>query len=105
MRAALRFLAAYLVLSALLALVWLLYSYPKHPTTASGWAWLFVLALPAQIGVELLGRLIWENQAGRYIEARTAAQSFSWLRIAYRLGVSLALIGAAIAAAHFFASA
>jgi uncharacterized membrane protein len=81
MRPALRFVAGYVLLSALLGGVALLLSFPARPTSWPGWLLLLALAVPVAIAAEFLGDFIFRNPVVRAVERRTKDQSFSWLRI------------------------
>jgi hypothetical protein len=101
MRTVLNFIVGYLMLSAAAVLVWLLWSYPNYPKSLPGWLWLFGLALPIQTAFEFIGELLWNNKATRAIELKTANQSFSWIRIGYRLFGSLLIIGGIIGVSYW----
>ncbi len=102
MRRLLQFLAMYVGTSIALALLWLLLSFPKHPTSAAGWAWLLFLALPVQLGAEFVGDLLWKNNVAQAIEMKTQQQPFSWLRIAYGVLHFCLIIGALLALVFWF---
>lgn len=77
-----------------LGLTWVMLSYPDTPSTASEWLWILALALPLQLASEFLGELVWNNKATRFVEQKTATQSFSLVRILY--GVVLLLVFAGL---------
>ena len=85
MRRMFPFLAIYVALSAIAAIVSLVASFPNYPHSMSAWLWLFLLALPVQCLLEFLASLIWNNKASRAIELKTAEKPFSWVRIGYGL--------------------
>lgn len=93
MRTAIRFIGIYIGLSVLLGLTWVLFSYPNVPSTRGEWLKVFLLALPLQLAGELLGGLLWNNKASRLVERKTAAASFSFVRILYGVLLMLLLIG------------
>ncbi len=88
-----KFVVLYLGLSLLATLVLLLYSFPNYPKSLEGWTWLFLLALPISLVVELFGVAIWRNPVANSIETRTAERRFSWLRVCYGLIVMLLFFG------------
>ena len=85
MRRMFPFLAIYVALSVIAAIVSLVASFPNYPHSTSAWLWLLLLALPVQCLLEFLGSLIWNNKASRAIEFKTAEKRFSWVRIGYGL--------------------
>lgn len=52
-----------------------------------------MLALPVQLAGEFVGELLWNNKASRLVEQKTAAKSFSPLRICYGLVLLLLFAG------------
>lgn len=79
----LKIIAKYITLSAIAAILVLLEVFPTHPTTASGWGLLLVLALPLTIVGELVGEALWRNRLAQAVEAGTKERSFSVLRVLY----------------------
>ena len=100
MRSAIRLFLAYVAVSVVLGLVWAVSSYPDLPATAIEWMTIFALALPLQLAMEFVGERLWNNKATRFVEGKTAAQSFSLLRIAYGVLLMLVLIGLLFGAAY-----
>ena len=92
-----RLLADYLILSALLGLVGVAFSYPELPSTPGQWLAIFVLALPLQLAGELVGHGLWNNRLARSVEGATAHKSLSLLRIGYGVFAIVFCIGLAIA--------
>lgn len=90
MRNTIKFTATYICLSVVLALAWIVFSYPDIPSTAGQWIWVLILAVPIQLACEFLGGLVWNNRVTHIVEQKTAAKSFSLLRILYGLVVFLA---------------
>lgn len=67
------------------------------PQSPAGWL-LLLLALPVMVLAEWLGEQIFgRNPVSRAIEARTAGQRFSWLRIGWWLCQYLAGVGVVLA--------
>jgi hypothetical protein len=93
MRTVIKFIGIYIGLSVFLGLMWVMLSYPDTPSTASEWLWILVLALPLQLAFEFLGELVWNNKATRFVQQRTASQSFSLVRILYGVVLLLVFIG------------
>jgi len=57
--------------------------------------WVFILALPLQLVGEFLGDVLWKNRVSHFVEQKTAAKSFSVLRILYGfllVSVTIALL-------------
>lgn len=90
----------YVALSVLLGLIWVASTYPDIPATAGQWLWILALALPLQIAGEFLGERLWNNKVTRQMERKTAAKSFSLLRIAYGVIYFLFFIGLLLAAGY-----
>jgi hypothetical protein len=100
MRTAIKFIGIYIGLSVFMGLMWVMLSYPDTPSTASEWAWILVLALPLQLAFEFLGELLFNNKATRFVEQKTATQSFSLVRILYGVFLLLAFAGLLLAASY-----
>jgi hypothetical protein len=98
MRRAIKFVAVYLCLSFVFGLLWIVFSYPKLPSSPTQWIGVFLLALPMQIAGELIGDLLWNNKVTRLVEQKTGERSFSVLRIAYGILFVLLLVGLVFAA-------
>ena len=100
MRTAIKFIGIYIGLSAFLGLMWAILSYPDPPSTPSEWLWVLVLALPAQLACEFLGELAWNNKVTRFVEQKTAAKSFSLVRVLYGVFLLLVFAGLMLGAGH-----
>lgn len=100
MRTAIRFVGIYIGLSVFLGLMSAVFSYPDVPSTGSQWLAIFLLALPFQLAGEVLGALLWNNKVSRFVEGKTAAASFSFVRILYGVLLLLLLIGLGWAASY-----
>lgn len=97
----LRFAGLYLALSLVLSALALLHLWPWRPTTALGWLAFLLGALPIAALGEWLGQLVLENRFAARLGSNTAADSVSWLRIAYGVGavvVLIAIVGGVYAA-------
>lgn len=95
MKPALRFLAAYVLLSALMGGLALLEVSPARPTSWIGWLLLFALIVPVAIAAEFVGELVLGNPITREVERRAKGKSFSWLRVLAALVIMLAVFAAA----------
>jgi hypothetical protein len=93
MSALVKFVASYVGLSIFLGVIWAVSLYPDLPSTAAQWFFIFVLALPLQLVLELAGHFVWNNRATHSIEERTAHKSISLLRIVYGLVLLLLCAG------------
>jgi hypothetical protein len=93
MHTVIRLVVTYIGLSVASGLGWIILSYPDTPSTTAQWLWLFALALPVQLAGEFVGELLWNNKASRLVEQKTAAKSFSLLRICYGLVLLLLFAG------------
>jgi len=85
----LTFVALYLGLSTVLALVLLAGVFPHHPKTVAGWVLLFALALPLTLLGEFVGEFFWRNRIAQAIAARSSGGSLSVLRLGYAFAVML----------------
>jgi len=85
----LTFVALYLGLSTVLALVLLAGIFPYHPKTVIGWVLLFALALPLTLLGEFVGEFFWRNRIAQAIAARSSGSSLSVLRLSYAFAVML----------------
>jgi hypothetical protein len=85
-----RFVLIYVAISAMLGALILLQSFPARPTTWVGWCLLLVLVLPVSLIGEFVGESLFRNPMNQAVERHTRGKSFSWLRIA--AGVVLTLI-------------
>jgi hypothetical protein len=94
MRTIIKSVGIYVGLSVFLVLTWAIFSYPNMPSTLSGWLWAFLLAVPLQFAFEFLGELVTKSKATRFVEQKTAEQSFALVRILY--GVVLFLVFAGL---------
>ncbi|UCU98042.1 hypothetical protein [Acidovorax radicis] len=94
MKPAPKFVAAYVLLSAVLGGLALLQSFPARPTSWVGWLLLFALAVPVTIAAEFVGELIFRNPVSQAVERRTKEKSFSWLRILAGLVLMLVVFAA-----------
>lgn len=103
MKPALRFVAAYVLLSAVLGGLALLQSFPTRPTSWVGWLLLFALVIPVTIAAELVGELVFRNPVSQTVERRTKGKSFSWLRILVGLVVMLGVFAAVLGLGSLFA--
>jgi hypothetical protein len=100
MRTTIKFVGIYIGLSVFLVLMWAIFSYPNAPSTPSGWLWAFLLAIPLQLAFEFLGELVSKNKATRFVEQKTAEQSFSLVRILYGVVLFLVFAGLVIGAGY-----
>ncbi len=98
----LRFLGWYCALTMIAAVGMLIFAFPSHPKSSTGWLWFFVLALPITLIGEAIGEGLWRNPLAKRIEQKTSTHSFSWLRIAYGFVVMLLVFAAAWCAALLF---
>lgn len=94
MRTIIKCVGIYIGWSVFLVLTWAVFSYPHIPSRPSAWLWAFLLAVPLQFAFEFLGELVSKSKATRFVEQKTAAQSFSLVRILY--GVVLFLVFAGL---------
>lgn len=101
MKPALRYVAAYLVLSAVLAGLALIQSFPDRPSSWVGWLLLLALVAPVTIAAEFLGEVIFRNPVSQAVERRTREKSFSWLRILAGLIVMLAVFASGLGLNRF----
>ena len=83
----LTFVVLYLTLSTAAVLALLGGVFPNHPKTVTGWALLFVLALPLTLAGELVGEFLWRNRIAHAIAARSSGSSLSFLRLGYAFAV------------------
>lgn len=97
MKAVIRFVASYLVLSAVLLGLTLVQAFPARPTSAVGWVALLVLIIPITCACELLGEFLFRNRLSQSVERHTRHSSFSWLRIGYVLLLALVVCAAVVA--------
>lgn len=100
MRTAIKFFGIYIGLSVFLVLMWAIFSYPNIPSSPSAWLWAFLLAIPLQLAFEFLSDVIWNNKATRFVEQKTATQSFSLVRILYGVVLLLVFAGLLIGAGY-----
>jgi hypothetical protein len=100
MRTTIKFLGMYIGLSVFLVLMWAIFSYPNAPYTPSDWLWAFLLAIPLQLAFEFLSELVTKNKATRFVEQKTAEQSFSLVRILYGVVLFLVFAGLVIGAGY-----
>lgn len=103
MKPALRFVAAYVLLSAVLGGLALLQSFPARPTSRVGWLMLFALVVPVAIAAEFVGELIFRNPVSQAVERRTKDKCFSWLRILVGLVLMLLVFAAVFGVGQLFA--
>ena len=89
MKPALRFIAAYAVLTVALGGLALLQSFPAHPTSLHGWLLLFALAVPVTIFLEFVGDLLFRNPVSQAVERRTKHTRLSLLRVLVGLALML----------------
>jgi hypothetical protein len=87
----LTFLGRYVAVSAVAALLLLLYLFPDHPNSLRGWLILFVVALPIILVGELIAKFFYKNPHARAVDAKTVGRSFSWLRISFMFVTMLLL--------------
>ena len=85
----LTFVVLYLAVSTVAVLALLVGVFPYHPKTITGWALLFVLALPLTLAGELVGEFFWGNRITQAIAARSSGSSLSLLRLGYAFAVML----------------
>lgn len=97
-----KFIGAYIGASVFLGLLWAVLSYPDIPSTISEWVWILALALPLQLAGEFLGERFWNNKATRFVEQKTAAQSFSLIRILYGVFLLLLFTGLVLGTAYLW---
>ena len=97
----LKIIAVYIALSAIAAVGALIEIFPKHPTTAAGWALLLLLTLPLVIVGELIGAALWRNRLAQAIEAKTKGRALSGWRILYALAAMLLLFILVFAVGQF----
>jgi hypothetical protein len=102
MKPALRFVAAYVLLSAVLGGLALLQSFPARPTSWVGWLLLFALVVPVTIAAEFVGEVIFRNPVSQAVERCTKEKSFSWLRILVGLVVMLVVFAALFGLSRLF---
>lgn len=102
MKPALRFAAAYVVLSAVLGGLALLQSFPARPTSLVGWLLLFALVIPVTVAAEFVGAIVFRNPVSQAVERRTKDKGFSWLRILAGLVVMLLVFAVVIALGQVF---
>jgi hypothetical protein len=100
---ALRFVAAYVLLSAVLGGLALLQSFPARPSSWVGWLLLFALALPVTIAAEFVGELVFRNPVSQAVERRTKHKGFSSLRVLAGLVVMLVVFAAVFGISRLFA--
>lgn len=100
MRTIIKLVGIYIGLSVFLVLTWAIFSYPNIPSSPSAWLWAFLLAIPLQLAFEFLGGLVSNNQVTRFVEQKTAEQSFSLIRILYGVVLFLAYAGLVIGAGY-----
>ena len=98
MRTTTKFVAIYIGMSVFLVLMQAIFFYPNIPSTPSAWLWAFLLAIPLQLAFEFLGELVSNNKATRFVEQKTATQSFSLVRILYGVVLFSVATGLVIAA-------
>jgi hypothetical protein len=95
MKTALRFFAAYVLLSAVFGGLALIQSFPDRPTSWVGWLLLFMFVLPVTMAAEFVGELIFDrNPVIQAVERRTKAKRFSWLRVLTALTLTLLVFAA-----------
>src|SRR5688572_2351057 len=100
MRSTIKFVGIYVGISVFLVLMQAIVFYPDTPSTPSAWVWAFLLAVPLQLAFEFLGELVSNNKATRFVEEKTATQSFSLLRILYGVVLFSVATGLVIAAGY-----
>lgn len=103
MRIALTVLAAYVGLSVFLVLLWLVLGVlgaVELPDTLTKWLWLLVLAVPVHVAGELIGHVLSNNRAARFVEQKTEGKRLSLLRMLYAFLVILLSCGAILGAAY-----
>lgn len=103
MKPALRFFAAYVLVSAVLGGLALLQSFPARPTSWVGWLLLFTLVVPVTIAAEFVGELLLRNPFTRAVDRRTKDKSFSWLRVLVGLVIMLVVVAAVFGLGRLFA--
>lgn len=104
MLTAIKIIGIYIGLSVFTGLFWMVFSYPDPPSTAGRWLLIFSLALPLQLAGEFIGELLWNNKAIRLLEQKTAAKSFSLLRISYGVLILLVVVGVLLGGAYIIRS-
>ena len=100
MRTTIKFVGIYIGMSVFLVLIQAIFFYPNIPSTPRAWLWAFLLAIPLQLAFEFLGELVSNNKATRFIEQKTATQSFSLARILYGVVLFSVATGLVIAAGY-----
>lgn len=100
MRTTLKVLATYVGLSIFLVLLWLVLDPGELPATATQWLWLLVLAVPLQLVGELIGQSLWNTNATRFVEQKTAGKRLSVFRMFYAFVMILFFCGAIIGASY-----
>lgn len=99
----LKFIAGYLLLSAVLFGGWILFSFPHFPEvpkSAKEWGvgiLVLLLVVPGTLVVEALGDWVHDNRLTRAIEARTKGRQLSGLRILYNVAFICVLVAVVIA--------
>lgn len=102
MKRILIFLAGYIALSALLAIVAVVTSTNSWPRTLSGWLLMLVLIIPVTLAGELVGELLFRNRLSQSVERHTQLSQFSWLRVGYMLLILLLFCAALAALSYWF---
>lgn len=100
MRTAIKFAGVYIGLSFFLVMMWAIVSYPNIPSTPGAWLWAFLLAIPISLVFEFVGEIVSNNKVTRFVEQKTAEQSFSSIRILYGLVLFLVFAGLMVGAAY-----
>lgn len=81
MKSILKFVAIYVLFSAVLGGLALLQLFPIRPRSWDAWLLFFTLIVPFTIIFEFVGELLCRNTICQAVEYRTSNKRFSWLRI------------------------
>ena len=84
-RVFLRLTGLYLGITGVSAAALLLQFWPYWPLSWQGWTVFLLAALPVTLIGEYFGERLLQNRVSAAVERRTAASTFSWLRIGYLL--------------------
>jgi hypothetical protein len=96
MKSLLRFVVAYVLLSAVLGLLALVSSFSARPSSWVGWALMFAMVIPVTLAGELVGEVLHRNRVARAVAQRTEGSGFSWLRLGYLLLAGLVIAAAVV---------
>jgi hypothetical protein len=99
---ALRIVLISLLVAPAAAGMLLLYLRPWHPHSWDAWLLCVILALPILVASEWVEGNLLTHPLSRSVDRATAQSAFSWLRIAYVLGVVILVLGVVAVVMHLW---